>query len=75
MSNGTDDLQAHVADFAAAEADPYSWAITTIVTALEYALDDGISGSMNDHEYRILEMLAIRLIELDPHIEIDPKAA
>lgn len=58
-----------------AEADPYGFASLAIKTVLEFALDDGISGSMSEREYRILERLAMQLERLDPSIEIHPRAA
>lgn len=60
-------------DSGLAEADPYGYAVTTIKTVLEFALDDGISGSISEKEYRILERLAKKLMLLDPSIEIDPR--
>jgi hypothetical protein len=58
-----------------AERDPYGFASLTIKTVLEFALDDGISGSMSEGEFRILERLATQLTRLDPSIEIHPRPA
>lgn len=55
------------------EVDPYSYAVTLIKVALEFALDDGISGSMSQGERDILVRMAEMLVKLDPHIEIDPR--
>jgi hypothetical protein len=57
-----------------AERDPYGYAVTVIATTLEFALDDGISGAMNERECTILELLARVLMATDPAIEIDPRA-
>lgn len=55
------------------EVDPYGYAISIIATVLEFALDDGISGAMNEHEFTILETIARTTQKLDPHIEIHPR--
>lgn len=60
-------------DNGSAEADPYSYAVSIIKTTLEWALDDGISGSMSESEYSTLEKLAIVLTHEDPHISIEPR--
>lgn len=56
------------------ETDPYGYAVGVIVTILEYALDDGISGAMSKTEYDTLEKVAIVLTHEDRHIEIYPRA-
>lgn len=53
------------------EADPYSYAVRVIATVLEYALDDGINGSMSEGEYDTMTELALRLVELDPNIKLE----
>jgi len=55
------------------ERDPYSYAVRVITVVLEYALDDGISGSMSQKEFNILENVAKLLIEQDPAIDIQPR--
>lgn len=54
-----------------AEDDPYSAAVELIAVALEWALDDGISGSMNQREFENLDALAKTLMSLDPSIELE----
>lgn len=51
---------------AQAKIDPYGAAMEIIQATLEWALDDGISGSMNEAEYETLEALAHTLASLDP---------
>lgn len=56
-----------------AEIDPYSYAVTLIRVALEFSLDDGIQGAMNETEFNVLKAIAYKLSELDPDIDIQPK--
>lgn len=56
-----------------AEIDPYSYAVTLIRVALEFALDDGINGAMSEGEFEILETIARKVCELDPGVEIHPR--
>jgi hypothetical protein len=73
----TDDITRFVHDenkSGDAERDPYGYAVTVIATTLEWALDDGISSTMNPQEYSILELLGIVLTRFDDSIEIDPRA-
>jgi hypothetical protein len=53
-----------------AEVDPYSYAMTVIRTALEFALDDGISDSMNNVEFENLEAIAYAM---PPEDRPDPR--
>lgn len=67
------DLPAYVRDQmdnGMAERDPYAFAATTIRTVLEFALDDGISGSMSDREFATLDSLAGTLTFLDPEMGV-----
>lgn len=48
------------------EADPYTAAVTGILTSIHIAAGTGISGGMNDHEFQILMEVRKRLLELDP---------
>lgn len=67
------DLPAYVRDQmdnGMAERDPYAFAATTIRTVLEFALDDGISGTMSNREHHTLEHLAYTLTALDPDMEV-----
>ena len=57
------------------EADPYSATVKAIVEALEFGMDDGISGAMNDFEYGTLSAVGRKLIRRDPTIEINPRPA
>lgn len=54
-------------------ADPYSYAVTVIAAVLEYALDDGISGRMNETEFNTLDLIARTLMVLDPALDIEPR--
>jgi hypothetical protein len=54
-----------------AERDPYGYAINVIATTLEWALDDGIRGAMNDHEFALLNQLAGTITSNDPATTIE----
>lgn len=53
--------------------DPYAQAVAAIVTALEWALDDGINSQMSEGEMEILESLARRLQDMDDYVDIQPR--
>lgn len=75
MTDPSYDLEAFIREeneSGRAEVDPYSYATTVIAVTLEWALDDGINGAMNETEFKLLEDLAKGLIERDPHIRIEP---
>jgi hypothetical protein len=52
------------------EVDPYSYVMVGIKTLLEFGLDDGISGAMNETEFNTLEAIAILMNEKDPAIKV-----
>lgn len=54
--------------------DPYATAVYIISGVLELALDDGVSGAMNEHEFETLESVAKLLMNRDPSLEIEPRA-
>jgi hypothetical protein len=53
--------------------DPYSTAAGYIKYVLERALDDGVSGRMNETEFHILDTLARTLGEMDPASAPEPR--
>lgn len=55
--------------------DPYGSAVNMIRRTLEWALDDGVSGAMNSHEWNNLDALAKTLASLDPAAAPNPRAA
>lgn len=55
------------------KADPYGTAVAVIREVLEYVLDDGVSGAMNEHEFSTLDKLAKLLGELDPAAAPEPR--
>lgn len=55
------------------EIDPYGYAATVIAVVLQYALDDGINGAMNQYEMETLEGVALWLMERDPDLAIEPR--
>lgn len=56
------------------EADPFSTALMLIAGALEGALDDGVSGSMNARELETLEKIAT-IVTQDGGMPVEPRIA
>lgn len=53
--------------------DPYSFAMRVMKEVLEFALDDGVSGAMNDREFATLDQIARLISSRDPAVEIEPR--
>lgn len=54
--------------------DVYCAAMVAIKAALEHALDDGISHRMTPREYEALETIAFDIMEVEPSLDLQPRA-
>jgi hypothetical protein len=57
-----------------AEHDPFGAVMQLLVVALEWGLDDGISGGMNETEFAILEKIAT-IVTQEAGMPVEPRIA